>query len=332
VAELERFDTPARLRDVPAAARQDWSATISGIFADYVGRHPQFYDPTAAETPTKTTVAKASWPAFPARLTRGNPPPEARWANADEDRAKQDEYCEWSVERDNAGKVTRLTFTTEVPEYWEFVAKHDRERLLDLYRELVAPDVERDELFDGDTYLPDNPRNQGTTGRLAHLVQGNNKLTAAVDLVARATVLRQRNGVPVTTQQALVVCSGLGDPFRHSDPQIAQLVNNAAAMGDEVTLRDPIGLYLDEFDATGFRAPDGTPAAAFWTIERGGPSHPVRARFEVPPGHGYAVGDLELDGRRITFGGQVADRVRVRVEALVKAADHRVVREPCRGG
>lgn len=331
MAVLERFDTPARLDDVPTAAREDWSTTVAGIFADYIAEHPQFYDPTTTDTPAGATAAKAAWPAFPARLTRGNPPPEARWTIADKNRAEQDEYCEWSIERDETGKLTRVTFTTEVPEYWQFIAKHDRQRLLDLYHEYVAPDIEPDELFDGDTYLPDNRHNQGTTGRLAHLVQGDNKLTAAVDLVARATVLRQRDGVPVTKQQALVVCSGLGNQFRHSDPQIAQVVNNAVAMGDDVTLLDPIGLYLDQFDATGFRTPDGASAATFWNPERGGVSHTVRASFAVPSERGYALGDLELDGRPISFGAQIADRVRVRVEALVKPSDHEAVRHPCPG-
>lgn len=329
MAILERFATPAGLTEISDAALNEWSDTVKAIYADYLAEHPQFYDPTEQDTPERAQAAPIAWPAFPARLRREVTSQEERWRRADNDRNEQDEYCEWSVERDSEKKVTRVTFTTEVPEYWDHLAEHDPDRLLALYRELVAPDVELDELIVDGTYKRDNDRNRTTTGRLAHLIQGSNNLEAAVDLVAKATVQRERDGVPVDGQQDLVVCGSLGNQFRHSDPQIARAVNTVAAAGDEITLRDPVGLYIDGLDAVGLQTPDGADPATFWTIERGDRAHAVRARYEVPGDRDYVVGDILDRGRPIAFGGQLADHVRVRVTALVKPADHTPQPQPC---
>jgi hypothetical protein len=77
--------------------------------------------------------------AFPALLLQqAATPQEQRWAAADEVRPRQDEYCEWGVERDTDGVVTRVTFTCETPEYFEHLAERDPDRLLALYHELVG--------------------------------------------------------------------------------------------------------------------------------------------------------------------------------------------------
>ena len=330
MAILECFAAPGNLDEPTDADAQAWSDRVSGILAGYTREHPQFYDPTQADTPHTAQVAQVVWPAFPARLLNEATSQEQRWALADSDRMKQDEYCEWSVERDDDGKIVRVTFTSEVLEHWKHMTKPNKDRVINLYREFVDPNVGEADLFDGDRYLLENDFNNSTVGRLAHLIQGNNNLFAAVDLIARATILREnRNGEPVTHKQALVVCAGLGDPFRNSDPNIAAAVNDAARSGAEIALADPPGLYLDGIETAGFRTPDGTAAATFWTIERGTPEHTVRASFAVPQRLGYKVGDIELNGRNIRFGAQLADRVRVRVGVIVKPAGHQPQPQPC---
>jgi len=329
MATLPAFRPPADLSDLSDAGRSAWSAAVGTIFDRFLADHPQFYDPTRRDVPSGTFAASVPWPAFPARVARESTSEEGRWRQADEDRGEQDEYCEWSTEKRNDGKIVRVTFTTEVPEYWEHVAAQDPARLVELYRDLVSPDVRRDELFANDVYNPLNARNASSTTRLAHLTQDSNTLGAAVDLVARATVLRERAGRPVENQQELVVCSRLGNPFRQSDPQIAHAVNSQAAAGNEITLRDPVGLYIDAFDPTGLEAPDGADPASFWSIERGDAQHAVRARFEVPSERDYVVGDLKLAGRPVAFGAQLADLVRVRATVLVAPAEHTSARLPC---
>jgi hypothetical protein len=150
-----------------------------------------------------------------------------------------------------------------------------------------------------------------------------------VDLVARATVQRIDDGRPVTNQQELVRCSGLGEPLRNSDPQIASAVNVAAGQGDEIAFADPPGLHLGRPLTTGMVTPDGADAARFWKIERGDAEHTLRARFEAPEQRGYVVGDIEIGGRPIKFGAQIADRVQVWVKVVIKPGDHKPKPKRC---
>lgn len=332
MARLDAFDTPARLGELSKVARQAWNDdVVAPMVAGFAARFPQFYDPVAEDAPEDLNPAQIAWPAFPAVVQRQLGPGPNRWQVADSNRDRQDEYCEWGVERDKQGKIIRITFTTEVPEYWEHLARHDEALLVELYRQHVDPRVTRDELFDAEgNYVPANAWNDSTTGRPAHLVQADNTLGAAVKLLADATVLRQRaDGTPVTDRQELVVCGGLGNPFRNSDPQIAEVVNDAVTLGSEVTLLDPCGIYLDALISAGMKTPDDTDAATFWTIERGTPEHTVRASFAVPEETGYTVGDITIGGRPIERGAQVADKVRVRIQAVVKPGNHVPTRRPC---
>lgn len=325
MAILPRFSTPGNVADANPDA---WSETVLTLF-DSVSAFTHFYDPTKVDTPDDAIVAPVVWPAFPASLPG---PFVERLELADTHRGTQDEYCEWAVERNNAGKITRVTFTTEVPEYFEHLFETDQDALLELYHELVSTEVVLADLADEDgSYLRRNRWNDSPRGRPAHLMQGSNTLPAAVTLAAQATVLRERNGTPVTHPQALVVCSQLGEPLRGSDPQIASAVNAAVASGASVTLSDPVGLYIDGLITGGIETPDGTNPASFWTVERGDASHILRAAFEVREGegHGYVVGDIKVDGRPIEFGGQLAVRVRVRIKAIVKAGSQPPARLPC---
>jgi hypothetical protein len=330
MAILSRFDTPGRLDELSEDHRRAWSEKVTGMFDQFTGQFPQFYNPTVKDTPSGLTPAMIAWPAFPAVVRREEGSGAARWDRADSSRDVQDEYCEWSVERGEDGKITRITFTTEVPEYWEHVARKDPDLLLEMYQQFVDPRVERRDLFDGGKYVRRNRWNESTEGRLAHFVQRSNNLFAAIALVAPATILRERDGNPVTDRQELVVCGGLGNPFRNSDPQIAEIVNDAASSGNEITLLDPVGLYLDGLQSAGMETPDDADAAEFWRVERGTPGHAVRASFAVPEDLDYVVGDIKVNGLPITRGAQVADEVRVRIGAVVKPADHQPVRSPCK--
>jgi hypothetical protein len=318
--KLARFSTPARLPDANADA---WNARVRGLMENYLdGSLPQFYDPTVKNTPASAQRPMVSWVAFPNTLRAQIPSQRERWKLADGDRGNQDEYCEWAVTRNSARKITKVTFTTELPEYFEHLNDTAPARLVRLYRKLVDPGVELAHLRNSDgTYRRINRWNRGN--RLAHLSSGPNNLFAAIDLVARATVLRVKNGQPVTNQQELVACAGLGNPLRNSDPQIASAVNVAAGEGNEITLANPLGLHLGRPLTAGMVTPDGADAARFWKIERGDAEHTVRARFEVPKQRGYVVGDIEIGGRPIKFGGQVAERVQVWVQVIVKPGDHK---------
>jgi hypothetical protein len=325
--KLARFSTPAKLPDANPDA---WNQRVRRLMAPYLdGSLPQFYDPTQKNTPAAATTPMVSWVAFPATLRAQVPSQRERWKLADGDRGFQDEYCEWAVTRNSARKITKVTFTTELPEYFEHLLATAPAKLLRLYRRLVDPRVELAHLRSADgSYRRINRWNKGN--RLAHLSSGPNNLFAAIDLVARATVQRiDDDGDPVTNQQQLVVCSGLGEPLRNSDPQIASAVNVAAGQGAEIAFADPPGLHLGRPLTAGMVTPDGADAARFWKIERGNAEHALRARFEVPKQRGYVVGDIEMAGRPIKFGGQVAERVQVWVKVIVKPGGHKPKPKRC---
>ena len=319
---LSRWSTPAGLPDPDAGG---WSDRVSAVLADYVEQFPQVYDRTQEDTPKSATAPMVSWVAFPARLRGPN-----RFDVADGDRAQQDEYCEWMAEHEG-GKIKRIIFTTELPEYYEHLFATDKRALLTLYRKLVDKRVALADLTNSrGEYRRENQWNTSQPGRIAHLIQGNNNLAAAVDLVARATEQRvDANGKPVRSQQQLVQCAGLGNPFRHSDPQIAGSVNDAAREGAELSFGDPPGLHLGRPITAGMVAPDGADPAKVWKIERGDANHTLRARFEVPRSKKYTVGDIKIGGKPIRFGGQVAQRVQVWVKVIVKAGTHNPKAKRC---
>jgi hypothetical protein len=330
MAKLHRFSTPADLEDRNPDA---WSDRVKAIFDQVDGNNdfPQLYDPTEKNTPVDVQRQPIAWVAFPKLLRATQPLPAQRWKTADGNRGVQDEYCEWSVKR-RKGKIVSITFTTETPEYWEHLFHTDPKKLVALYRRFVDPKVELADLRNSKGgYLRANKWNSSQPGRLAHLVQPNNNLFAAVALVAAATVPRVKGGKLVTHQQALMQCSGLGEPLRNSDPQIAFVVNDAARTGAEITLANPIGLYMGKLRTAGMVTPDGADAAKFWKVERGDATRALRARFEVPPKRGYVVGDIKVDGRPIEFGGQVAELVRVRIGAWIKKGSHKATPQPCEG-
>lgn len=314
---LERFSLPGDVTDLDAdgfaALDASWQEVVGSTFAA-VAEFAQLYNPTEADTPDDVQPHAVSWHAFPASLNRKTASAEQRILFADGSREKQDEYCEWSVEREGE-TIKRVTFTSEVPEYYDALWQTDRDAVLDLYQRHVSSDVKLDDLHEGGTYKAQNKWNFRTDGPIMHLCQTDNTLGAAVRLAAEATVLRERDGRPVTQQQDLVICGGLGNPFRNSDPQIAAAINGLAATGVRITLADPLGLYIDRLETAGMQFPEGVSASDCWAVERGAQTHAVRARFEVPPDKGR-LADVAINGAPITSGAQLADRVVMRIGAI----------------
>jgi hypothetical protein len=332
------FSPPGNVDDLTADAVDAWSEEVSVLLDQAIAAMefgegpPPFFNPVTE--PLEAKAVPVIWPALSGNLEALTHLSDVeRGARADGDRLRwQDEYCEWSVTRDDEERITSVTFTSEVKEWWEHVGRTDKDLLIGLYRTWVDPNVDPNLLFDAGVYNPQNPLNTRTDGPIAHLAQVNNNLEAAVALAATATIVRTLNGQVVTDTQKLMDCAAaLGDKDRFSDPSIASTINAAAAVGDRVTLADPPGLYLAGIRTEGMALPDGHEEmnpADFWVPERGGPGHVVRARFEVPGG-AFPVSDIVLDGEPITTGGQLAKRVDVSITALVHVADQPPVARPC---
>lgn len=326
---LGRFGFPGLIDELPEGASEQWTTWLSGRMTDGRRGNPeefdfdsprsQFFDPTKTEIDDDARQRDISWFAFPKRLVAEGLADRDRWSQSDGDRDKQDEYCEWAVQRNASGKLTRVTFTTETPEYWDLLAKSDPDLLLSKYREMVGPEVQPGDLLNADgTYNRRNEWNMSTERGPVHLAQVNNTLAAAVELAAAATIVRKIDGALLTSEAAIIECSGNGEPRRNSDPHIGAQVNELARMDADVALADPPGLYITTLSVGGWKTPDGTDPKAFWRHTRGEKGLRVRSVYEVTPeaSKDYVVGDITINGRPIEFGAQIADFVSVRLTGL----------------
>jgi hypothetical protein len=248
-----------------------------------------------------------------------------------------DEYCEWRVERDaGTGQVQRITFTSEPPEYWtalfggevvldtdptvSYRFEGDPKFATELYRQLTGQPVETDDLrvhkpFQGYKTGDYNPYNKwNTTHGIVHLCCPPNSIGAEVKLGADATVLYSRgDGTPVTSPDELICCARYGGPNRNSDPTIGATVNALARLGAMVTLVNPVGLYMDDIDTSGWWLPDGISPADCLRIVRGDPGRIERLVVEVPAETGRTLSDLLIGGVPLIYGGQIAECITVKL-------------------
>src|SRR5262245_15242442 len=236
---LSQFDAPGFLKDLNSAGLEAWSEFISEQLDEArerqdprlsnYGPRLQFFNPLKAAPSNDAVEKDVTWTAFPRIVEITSISDKQRWRTADSSRDTQDEYCEWSVTRDpGSDKITRVTFTSEGPEYWRFLAAADPQKVLDLYRQHISADVKKADLFQQGQYVARNRLNNSTTNGAMHLIQRNNTLTAEIELAAAATLVRQRNGQFITDEQELINCGAYGQGERHSDPHIGAVVNELA--------------------------------------------------------------------------------------------------------
>jgi len=381
-----RYDPPAFMTDFDDIPGQleAWSNAMSGWVDEMIsqvqqqlppGAECQFYNLVTNPQPGPHLEQDVIWAAFPKLLrvlygtegafeladnklyplTESNDPSRAGFYTGEIWKTlfyrPLDEYCEWRVEKNDAGKIVRVTFTSEPPEYWQalhgdeladvngnpaYPTVGDPKKVLALYQDLVSPEVTLDDLrcpFDFvDETDPKNPvviyRKGGynpynkwnSTHGIMHLGQPNNSLSAEVGLGALATVIfHNLTNDPIVIGEALVCAGRLGGPNRTSDPTISSTVNDLARLGAAITLRNPVGLYMDSIDLTGFHDPSGQQVPQeFFRVVRGREEDGLieRAVFEVPEGEGYVVGDITVAGVPIRYGGQIAEHIKVKLVGL----------------
>ncbi|HEX9668057.1 MAG TPA: hypothetical protein VGC93_01115 [Thermoanaerobaculia bacterium] len=309
---LTRFDPPANWDDFPRsrskreALRTSWHDTLAALTAGSAG--PNYYNPMTTRI-GDARPARVEWNAFPKRVEDTEQPLADKLRDADE-RDRQAEYCEWCVKRGAGGKITRVTFTSEVVEYWHALWGVDRARVLALYRQWISPRVAlRDlELNPGDPDSPYKPRNDWNTGGeilpdrggAMHMVVQSpaNTLVAALGVVVGAA--NSGNDRP----------PGGSD---HADPLIGLSVKRLVVrLGQRVSFSNPVGVYLQEPEFNRFELPAGAPREVhprdFWTVVRGDreTGRALRAVYEVPRRLRFTVGDMKIDGRTIQHGSQIA--------------------------
>lgn len=329
---LARYDTPASLRDMPVGSPfyDNWHNFIAlRIAASTIGTNGgEFYDATQTDVNILGEHTLV-WMAFPRRvLMPRRDDRTAAFIEADRtpggdsgNRTVQDEYCEWRVERNPAGKITKVTFTTETPEYFEQLWAVDRAQVVSLYQTFVNPAVVEADLHIGGTYQRANRWNNADG--IMHLMQSINNLNAALGLAQGSAVTPQAEftGIPApaTTPTASDNYQMPSVANTSVDPRVTYDVAALVRKPFSVTLRDPIGLYMTHFDDTGWTKPGGSPVDNYWTILRGNPGQILRLQYEVPAGAGFVVGDLSIGGRPIEWGGQIAEHVTVSITGVAGA-------------
>lgn len=336
-----------------------------------------YFNPVQANP--KSTAYSVKWSAFPGRLAYNFPAASQSELNEMADtgnikgqisdnpcgdpienvayypygpRGWQDEYCEWAVTRNEAGKITRIDFTCENPEYWNSLWLIDPNKVLELYQTILSkpqitlqdlslPDV-TNPITQGPVYNPLNKWNSGTAsdgskGGAIHLTSTPNTLQTEIGLATASTV--QRNNPsggtvwPSSQYNNLLCDAQYGQKHRNSDPNIGGTVNNLVNgvltknVPQVATLADPPGLYIQMPNFGIYQTPDNTDASEFWTIVRGsktladqdGNMLPgnfiLHAVFEVPADKGYTISDIAIAGDKIDWGSQVAGTFNMQIVA-----------------
>lgn len=302
------FDTPGRLRDLPEGSPfyASWRQTLD----DLIETRKQLSGQGFSVNPSKINLdvlerRTKTWTGFPRPLLVQHRDDRSTALQKGEDREQQIEYLEWQVTR-SAGKITRVMFVTETPEYWEEVARADQSVLLGLYQELVSPDVKMDDLFTGDgTY---NRRNRwNTTEGIVHYIMPINSMGDLLGVSEEQPNPRDA----ADGYHALPYSRQTGADAKLSFDNWA-MTRKSLSVGTD----NPPGLYMVDWDDTGWVKPDGTPVGDYWTVVRGDRHAALRLQYEVPKSEKFTVGDIRIGGRRITTGGQIAEHVTVSAHTI----------------
>src|SRR5919199_561394 len=311
-----------------------------------------YYNPRTTEVAASAAVVPITWTAYPNRIKFYLPEAGQRkhWEYADngvpnprEDqkgpRGWQDEYAEWSVTRNAEGKITKVSFSSETREYWYALWDVAPNIVLRLYKQLVSEQVKLEDLYLRDTsgnpiidpqtgrpaYNELNEWNNKPTGGLAHLVAPFNYQYGAMFLGAQSTILRaDEQGNAITDPSQLVNWGLHATANRNSDPFISSRVNDLVRSGVRVTLKNPIGIYLQQPNfgtyELPFEAPDGAKPSDYWKVIRGrkrqaGEAYDLilHAVYEVPAEQGFTVSDISINGFPIEYGAQIAETLQVAV-------------------
>jgi hypothetical protein len=340
--KIDHFDPPGNIDDFSSdpTLKLKWSNKMSGIFDNSValvtqflqsqgGGTCQFYNPLThgrTNPDLDPSLGDITWNGFPKRFGSAGPGDPTHFSEAEPplrpgQNRPQDEYLEWFVNPNpnNAGQIVSIHFTCEAWDYFDFLGSQAPDKLLALYQQFIDPSVTKADLFTNGKYHHLNKWN--TAKGAMHLTHPANNLEAEVFLAASATVRRKKGGVELTRSGPLIDCAQYGDSDRNSDPNIGIAVNDLARDRRMITLANPVGLYMADFDGAGITL-NGSPAGGFFRVVRGAFPRALRAVFELPPsevGAGRTLSDIQIGGQPLRYGGQLAQRITMHLFGIASA-------------
>jgi hypothetical protein len=261
---------------------------------------------------------QVAWITMPAFLANGRERPDAlREADQPAEEGtlrRQDEYSEWFTHRDGEKRVVAIDVTTELPEYWTFLAGKRPDEVVALYKRYVSAEAERDALFNGDVYNPVNAFNS-SRGAM-HMTTDINNLGAALGVIGEAVRLRNAGDELIDVQ----FCSRFPTIGANADPTLYANVNRLARELRPITLQNPIGVYILGIDLDGWLRPDGKPVTYEDVVADTRGTPPVRIRIE---GRGFALWESTVGGEPLEWGSQIAERLTVGVVFAVGPSEER---------
>lgn len=344
---------PGNLSDLEGLGKDEWDKYISDQMEEAIkdSKTNQFL-PEADSRITSPPVP-VDWSGFPIRFQTcldGSFRKTLRFldwqlGNVDVGRAiGHEEYLEWRVVRNGAGKITRIELTTEIREYWEILAKYHPTKCLRLLGRFAGERIaafddvygrdpeqmtlkERLEAFQNNMFAlndtaPKSPYNNGRRA-IAFMGKSVNTLRAAIQLASFAAFPYQAEEAggtirSITGSEAIAFTDQNALDCRNSDPTIVSSVIDQAVSGKFLTLDNPPGIYVLDVQHEKILLPDrsGSIPRDWFEFQRGsrdGVERSQRLVLEVPPSQGFTISDLideEID-EPIAFGGQVAKKVTV---------------------
>ena len=311
---ITQFDTPASIKDFDENSEfyKQWHEFVKGLIEEKTpgpnGGH--FYNP--AEVDVDIIGEKTiSWMGFPRRVLLPNLR-DNKWeaykiadnANRKDRGHEQDEYFEWYVHKDDDA-ITKITFTTELHNYYEEMWEFDPEKVVEIYKYTLEKPVKKDDLMNSNGSY-DILNRWNTTDGIMHLTQGINTLEAAIGL-AQAMGMNPpdaANNYQANPNYATTTTS--------VDPRVDYDVHMLLRKKLYVSLQEPIGIYIFGWDNSGIIQPDGSPAPSeWWQPKRGSNGKVVRLEYSVPKALGFQVSDLTIGGHKIQYGAQLAEHITV---------------------
>lgn len=264
----------------------------------------------------------------------------------------QEEYVEWRAGHDDDG-IAFVEFTTELREYWQVLAAHRPQRVLELAAEFAGEEhVAASALFgELDPFANETTseqreaafsaialaggRSDYNNGQRAILcmTQASNSMAALVGLAAasaEARVVADPDGRlrTLTCSECIPLLGQAAQSGRSSDPLVVERLGRLAFEKRQITI-DPLNLYISGVQRRRLRLPDGSPLPSSWftfsrPLSSEDPDLPMRYQrlsIQAPPGASQRLSDVIDVGTEepLHVGGQLADIIDVALDLRVSA-------------